>query len=326
MKNLYKFNYFGLDLSVTAADFFFLNLIKNKFGSYGQKATHRFEKRKIVVSFTSIKNIPQIMRKSIISSSSSSGKNKLFINHNYLSTKSLIVTEFKNSDIINIKILFKSSLLFNFVNFLTNNLLRHQLFQNIIKLYIEQSLLWNLATKFDLICLHAAAVEKNNQVSILAGLNGVGKSTLAISLTQKQNFNLFADNYLLIDKENAYFSPDIVRLPQKSLSYLNLEPKTFFGFNKYTIAQNELKISKTKIADIKSIYLVSRESEWSKQKISKILAKKIIDNLQISSAEEVRFAPVSQFKPEKSFTDVQMPDAEYFKLSLGILEKLNYEF
>jgi hypothetical protein len=326
MNSLFKFNYFGLHSFFKSNDSLFIDLAKNKFKSYTKGVTHEFESRKIILDFKVVKMLPKHSILKTISNNTFISKDRLFIKHNYLTTDSLIATKFKDNDILSIKIFFKSTLIFNLANLLTRNLLKRQLFQNIIKLYIEQSLLWNLVTKFKLNCLHASAIEKNNKVIVFAGLNGIGKSTLALYLTQKQGFSLFCDNYLLVEKNKAYFSPDVVRLTKKSLNWLNIKPSSLFGFNKFNLESSDIKISKQKISKIKSVYLTTRGDRWSKRKT---LQKSIINKIksfQISNQEEVLFAPVSQYTSENSINNAPMPNCNYFQLNLGKLTDLNYEF
>lgn len=55
---------------------------------------------------------------------------------------------------------------------------------------------------------HAAAVEKDGKGLVLAGYNGVGKSTLALYLCYHQDFKLITDNFLVYDSE-GYIYPMI---------------------------------------------------------------------------------------------------------------------
>ncbi len=323
MRNIFSWNYFGLKISVLSDTVLFSELIKNKFNIFNKKKTYQFEKRNILLSFSSKKYKEVEAHQKKISSNASISKNSLVIKHNYLTTITTVKTIFVGKNIKEIQIYFSSSFLFELVNVFTNNQMKHQLFQNIIKQYVEQSFLWNLCTKNNLNCLHASSIEENEKVTIFAGLNGVGKSTLALWLVNKKR-KLFSDNYLLVKGKYAYLFPDTIRLTKSSLELLKIEKLALFGFNKYLVKNNNTFFSKKTKADIKSIYIVDQSEKWKKETLAEKKALNKIKNLQISNNEEVLYAPVSQFFNEKNVTfNIK---AKFYELTIANLENMPYEF
>ncbi len=70
--------------------------------------------------------------------------------------------------------------------------------------------------------MHAAAVEKDSKPVVLAGYDGVGKSTLAIQLCLKNDFRCVADNFLLYDENCIYPFLESARLNEDSVQHLAL--------------------------------------------------------------------------------------------------------
>ena len=69
--------------------------------------------------------------------------------------------------------------------------------------------------------VHAAAVSKEGKGIVLAGLNKVGKSSIARYLYEHRGYNFLADNFLLTDGEWIYPFPEKCRLSAESLSHLS---------------------------------------------------------------------------------------------------------
>ena len=64
---------------------------------------------------------------------------------------------------------------------------------------------------------HAAAVAGPEGAWVFAGLNGVGKSTLAARLLDRPGWSHVADNFLLGDASLLYPFPEVIRLSEASL-------------------------------------------------------------------------------------------------------------
>lgn len=323
MKRVFNWNYFGYEIKSYSDNSLFQELLMNKFALFNEIKTHTFNKRTIKITFNSGSFVDNVENQKQISNSVRISKNSICIYHTYLTTKTIVETIFSKKDIIKISFHFSTSIIFEVINILTKNRLKKQLFQYIIKLYIEQSLLWNICTKNSLNCLHAASLEENGRVTVFAGLNGVGKSTLSLLLKSK-NKKLFSDNYLLVKNDMAYLSPDLIRLDKKSLHILNLKSFSFFGFDKYLVKNTQTFFSKKTKAKIKNIYILSRGNQWKKESLSNKQAINLIKNLQIINAEEVLYAPISQMFGQNRITHTIK--ARFYELTMATSKDIPYEF
>jgi ABC-type cobalamin/Fe3+-siderophores transport system ATPase subunit len=79
-----------------------------------------------------------------------------------------------------------------------------------------------LRTNENIEIMHAAAVEKDGEAVVLVGYDGVGKSTLAMYLCLKNNFQYVADNFLLYDEKCIYPFVESARLSEDSVKQLGL--------------------------------------------------------------------------------------------------------
>jgi len=79
-----------------------------------------------------------------------------------------------------------------------------------------------LRTNENIHIMHAAAVEKGGEAVVLVGYDGVGKSTLAVYLCLKNNFQYVADNFLLYDDKKIYPFVESARLSEGSIKQLGL--------------------------------------------------------------------------------------------------------
>lgn len=66
--------------------------------------------------------------------------------------------------------------------------------------------------------LHAAAVARDGEAIVLAGLNGAGKSTLAWRLVESEGYSLLSDNFVLYDDHRIYGFPERLRLAPELLA------------------------------------------------------------------------------------------------------------
>lgn len=79
-----------------------------------------------------------------------------------------------------------------------------------------------LRTEADIRIMHAAAVAREGKSVILAGYDGVGKSTLALYLCINCGFQYVADNFLLYDDTYVYPFAESARMNEDSLCALSL--------------------------------------------------------------------------------------------------------
>lgn len=289
----------------------FNSVFQQKFDGFKQGATHEFDSRKISIEFSSQHHVFSTPKK--LSSHTWQGDGVLKIKHEYLTTACDVFIFYDSShNITKLLFYYSETVIFKALNFLASKKLRRQLFQIIIKHYIEQTLLWQLCTQHDLRAIHAAAIEQKGSVTVLAGMNGIGKSTKALQQVKTDGALLFADNYLLVDKKNAYFSPDVVRLDQWSMQLLSLNEQNEFGFGKKTVKIPANLVSTAKRAPIKEIARITlgkNESKWKSSKQS-VVNKIILD--QCIHQEEVLISPVSQIKQKFDITTTSYPDCDYY--------------
>jgi len=316
MNQPFNFCYYGLLLQCQSENFLWTKILTDKFVNFKPGATHSFTTQKIVFNFHNFSSSEPLINYEIYSPFLYLADNKLLLKHDYLLTSTSILYRFHQEKLHSIDFYFKSNFLFELANFLSQGILKTQLFQNLLQLYLEQALLFILCRENKLNCLHAAAVEKKSQVFIFAGLNGVGKSTLAQQLVARFGYQHFADNYLLIDKKYAYFAPDTIRLNKKSLKFLKLPAKNYFGFSKYNVDLSKEFISSYLKSKIKAIFLISRSQQKYFHQESKNKILSTILNLQIINQEEIKTSPLAQYFSHLDLSLGKYPSCSYYSLNL----------
>ncbi len=70
--------------------------------------------------------------------------------------------------------------------------------------------------------IHAATVERGGRALVFAGLNGCGKSGIALALCRTRGFRLLADNFTPHDGRLAYEFPETLRLAEGDTAGLSL--------------------------------------------------------------------------------------------------------
>ena len=312
-------NIYGLELHYQSDNTIFDSLFNQKVQSWQQVPTAVLTSQKIEIKFFSHQKRSQ---KKLIRFSDYVGfsNDSLELTHRYLSTTTTIFFQFKNHKLSSIHIYYQPSFSFTVLNKLLSGQLETQLFQNLISLYIEQSVLYQLCYFSQLQCFHAAAVEKNDAVSIFAGLNGVGKSTLAHVLVKNFDYKFFADNYILFSETDAYLFPDSLRLDRKSIRALQYDNYHPYGFGKYTVNTLTQRWNTKPKAKINKIFVVQKGEKWSVKKIDSSYAQQLIQHLQIVHDESIEYAPISQyavFSDLPRFTQTNFPKCKYFLLTIG---------
>ncbi len=311
MKKSHSINFYGINCTLTSENEQFASIFNQKFSGFKEGATYAFDTQSLEILFQHSR--AEYPTPTKVSSHTWRGDGILKIRHNYLSSSCDVYFFYNTShQLTKILLCYSESIIFKLLNAAIGSKLRRQLFQILLKLYIEQSILWQLCSQHDMRCLHAAAIEEKGAVQILAGMNGVGKSTKALQLTQVNKSRLYADNYLLVNKTHAYFSPDSVRLDSKSIKLLQLNAEGDFGFGKKTVAIPSEVFSKILRAPIKHISRITLAEHESKKKSSKqsVVQKILID--QLIHQEEILVAPVSQIGEKFDITTTLYPDCEYF--------------
>lgn len=298
MKNIFNFYYYGIKAQVNSNNNLFIKLISSKFNGFIKSSnTEKLLKINAKILFKQVHSFSHSKLETIISNniSISNGLKEILSKSYYLDAR--INTHIILDDNLTITIEYKPSIKFMILNLVSKNVLQRQLFQNIIKTEIEQVLLNLLTNKKNLICLHAAAVEKNGKSLIFSGLNGVGKSTLAQYLTKNKGYKYFGDNYILVGSKNVYKSPDLIRLSDKSIKYLNVNSIQGFGFGKNIIKSNNVS-NQTK-ATLSEIYLVNRGKKYSNKKENSTLLDTIL-KYQYLENEDVTNSKLSYILNKKA--------------------------
>jgi hypothetical protein len=87
-------------------------------------------------------------------------------------------------------------------------MLFHQLYRELILMPV----FWVLRHKFDKYLMHASAVSDGKQTMVFLGNDGVGKTTVALKLLQKEGVTFFGDNFLLYDANQINAFVDTLRV------------------------------------------------------------------------------------------------------------------
>ncbi len=96
---------------------------------------------------------------------------------------------------------------------------RNRLFFKMMYFMIYYPMAWHLEHTRGWGLLHASAVRMpSGKAVLLAGLGGVGKSTLGLSLLSRPGARLISDNLLFHDHQRIYACPEPVRLDENSLT------------------------------------------------------------------------------------------------------------
>jgi len=96
---------------------------------------------------------------------------------------------------------------------------RNRLFFKMMYFMIYYPLAWHLEHTRGWGLVHASAVRMpSGKAVLLAGLGGVGKSTLGLSLLSRPGARLISDNLLFHDHQRIYACPEPVRLDEASLT------------------------------------------------------------------------------------------------------------
>ena len=96
-----------------------------------------------------------------------------------------------------------------------------------MRLLVHFPVFWLLEQTRGIAVIHGAAVARNGRAIVLTGLDGVGKSTLALYLCQHRGFSLLADNFVLTDGEQILSFPEMTRLSKDSIKAVGLDGQGF---------------------------------------------------------------------------------------------------
>ncbi|KXH74436.1 MAG: hypothetical protein AM326_00105 [Candidatus Thorarchaeota archaeon SMTZ-45] len=137
---------------------------------------------------------------------------------------SLFIIKLDNQK-LNVTVLYQEKLIKNLfrgiLKFVLNKNFKEEFFQNLLRETIYFPL-FTLLEKFGIYLLHGVCLEYKNEGFAFLGLNGVGKTSLALHLISIYNFSLIAENFILFDNSQTYSFPEVMRIPS---SCLHLIPK-----------------------------------------------------------------------------------------------------
>lgn len=147
-----------------------------------------------------------------------------------------------------------------------NPRIEHNNYNHLVRVLVHYPLITHLGIYKNMDVIHASTVEKDGRAFLFAGFNGAGKSSLAAYLHFERGYNVLADNFTLIDEENAYSFPESLRISQNLKNSLNLnENNEVFG--KVKIATQK-KVEKAKISYL-FLLQINNCNETIVRKISK---------------------------------------------------------
>lgn len=87
-----------------------------------------------------------------------------------------------------------------------------------------------LRRKEEKLVLHASAVDRHGEGVAFCGLDGVGKSCIALHLSQQPGTSFISDNLIFADRQNIYPCHELIRLHPRSASWL--DPSRLVRWNK----------------------------------------------------------------------------------------------
>lgn len=319
MKNQ-SINFFGLDVTLTTKNALFSSLFENKFGSFTKDTTEQLTTGSVGISFGQELSDDTYSWEKIDSQIQiNNEKNAVQISHFYLGqvlTSRLLFNSVTNRHTI--EIAEQPSLTFFVLNLLSRGMLKRQLYQNVIKLYIEQPLYHYLCENKGLYCLHASGVSKDGKGTLFYGLNGVGKSTLSQYVIKNHGFEPSSDNYILISKREMFASPESVRLASDSATQLDVETNSSFGFGKKNISS---KMNDETKSTLSKIVFVSRGSNYSFKSITRKEFEQLL-RLQEINGEDVQSSVLAHLVQFSKQTPFEVTTCTYYHLTIHSYDDL----
>jgi len=140
-------------------------------------------------------------------------------------------------------------------------------YQQIMRYILHFPIFWILATRQKKYLIHASAVERNGKGIIFAGLNGVGKSTLALYFLER-GYKLLSDNFLIFDRQKLYSFPEVLRISARTVKLLGVglgskvSSSLIFGKQHYILDGD--KISSEAVPEKIFLLCLSRERAITK--------------------------------------------------------------
>ncbi len=316
------FSLYGLNCQVNSASALFGALCQAKFAGFSPGATCSLLDHALQIDFER-GDPPALRGAQRLSEQVWRTERGGRIVHAYLKTSTTIDYTIERGLVSRIGLYHRSHPAFALVNLTQRHMLRRQLFQNLIKQYVEQAAYHMLAASIGGHCLHASAVEKDGRATLLCGLNGVGKSTLAQWLVKHRGYRSFADNYVLVGSDRAYLAPDVLRLGTTGLHALALKSRGTFGFGKRLLPLPRL--SDLQQAPVQTICWIEQDQAWGREARDNDLFQRIKHHEAVAG-EAVELSPLAHLLPSPPDTPdtPAAPAAAYAVLRLGPLDELSH--
>ena len=140
-------------------------------------------------------------------------------------------------------------------------------YQLVMRYIVHFPVLTLLRQREGVCIVHAASVETDGRGLIFAGLNGVGKSTIAMFLVLKQGYRSLADNFTLLNAHNIYGFPEVSRFAPKSLDLLGIgtrEGRVAFGKKHFSLDRDLIALK----ARPEVLFIVKQGCDLARRELS----------------------------------------------------------
>lgn len=125
--------------------------------------------------------------------------------------------------------------------------------------------------------MHASAVSSEKETLVFAGLNKVGKSSLARYFYEKHGYQYISDNFLLHDEKILYAFPEKVRLSKEAIEYYGISDQEA----SYVYGKKQLNIPNDRVllnSSLQKIFFVNNGRTINIDSISYIEFKNMISS------------------------------------------------
>ena len=227
------------------------------------------------------KGIKQLKNISLIGSNELVCKNRVVTIKKVGKRKKMICDVKKEDNKLILKHVFLEK---KFKDFLKNILKRKQQendFFNITYSCVYYPLIWYLEYFKDIYVLHASAINVCSNGIIICGLEGIGKTSLALSLLKENNAKFLSDNLIFYNKKNVFSCYELVRINkgEKNCLWKN----NFKQINELQM-RKDLYMAKDNIISNKIIPKIVIFPEFSSEfSIEKLSMEKAVNRAMIST-------------------------------------------
>ncbi|MDH7507838.1 MAG: hypothetical protein QHH00_00370 [Methanomassiliicoccales archaeon] len=158
--------------------------------------------------------------------------------------------------------------------------------------------------------LHSSLVCFEDNGVLFTGLNGVGKTTTALSLLPEAR--ILSDNFVLFNGERLFPFPEYIRIPHHVMNFFNLRPTGFRVFGKdQVIMDRDIMKYQPKPA---AIIILKRGEKASWREVSRDEA---IDYIRAADAFTHEGHRYSHFSFLSKQMNIRYPDCDTYEAILG---------